>query len=117
MRIHHVQIMIVRGGEPRALHFYEALLGLERIPRPDGMPNPEGVWLRCGDDEIHLGVADGPPDAQSRAHVALELDDLDTVASRLESAGFALVPAQTLGGLRRWHVRDPFQNRIELMGK
>ncbi len=117
MRIHHVQLMMPRGREDEALRFYVELLGLPRIPKPRDMPNPEGVWLSLGDQELHLGVQDGEIDRASRAHVALVTDDLDALSSRLAEAGVALAPSTEVAGLRRMHVRDPFGNRLELMGR
>lgn len=117
MRIHHVQLMIPRGGEGEALRFYGELLALTRIPKPEDMPNPEGLWFTLGDHELHLGVQDAHPDASSRAHVALLVDDLDALVQRLRDAGVELTPSNTMAGLRRVHVRDPFGNRLELMGR
>ena len=117
MRIHHVQLMMPRGREDEAVRFYVDRLGLARIPKPADMPNPEGVWLTLGDHELHLGVQDGEVDGSSRAHVALLVDDLDTLTARLREAGVALEPSNEVAGLRRVHVRDPFGNRLELMGR
>lgn len=117
MRIHHVQIMMPRGREEEALRFYGELFGLARIPKPADMPNPGGVWLSLGETELHLGVQDGAVDAKSRAHVALLVDDLDALCDRLRAASIALTPSNEVAGLRRVHVRDPFGNRLELMGR
>jgi catechol 2,3-dioxygenase-like lactoylglutathione lyase family enzyme len=117
MRIHHVQLMMPRGREDEALRFYVELLGLARIPKPSDMPNPEGLWLSLGEQELHLGVQDAEIDRASRAHVALVTDDLDALSSRLSAAGIALAPSNEIAGLRRVHVRDPFGNRLELMGR
>ncbi len=116
MRIHHVQLMMPRGRDDDALAFYADLLGLARIEKPADMPNPDGIWLRLGEQELHLGVQDHDVDASSRAHVALLVDDLDALAARLRAAGVEVREADALGGLRRAHVRDPFGNRLELMG-
>lgn len=117
MRIHHVQLMMPRGREDEAVRFYVELLGLARIPKPAEMPNPRGVWLSLGDHELHLGVQEADVDPTSRAHVALLVDDLDALCARLTAAGVALAPSNELAGLRRVHVRDPFGNRLELMGR
>lgn len=117
MRIHHVQLMMPRGSEADAVRFYVQLLGLTRVAKPAEMPNPDGVWLALGDGQLHLGVQDGPVDPDSRAHVALLVEDLDALCARLTDAGVALTPSNDLGGLRRVHVRDPFGNRLELMGR
>jgi catechol 2,3-dioxygenase-like lactoylglutathione lyase family enzyme len=117
MRIHHVQIMMPRGREAEAVRFYVELLGLTRIPKPSDLPNPDGVWLTLGDTQLHLGVQDGEIDRSSRAHVALLVESFDALVARLSAAGVEVVPATVVDGLRRAHVRDPFGNRLELMGR
>lgn len=116
MRIHHVQLMMPRGEEAAALAFYRDLFGLERIPKPADMPNPDGVWFTLGDTQLHLGVQDDPP-APTRAHVAFEVDDLDGLVAKLDAAGVQTKPSNPVDGLRRAHVWDPFGNRLELMGR
>ncbi|MFK7991588.1 MAG: VOC family protein [Sandaracinaceae bacterium] len=116
MRIHHVQLMIPRGQEARARAFYGDELGLECIPKPSDMPNPEGVWFLLGDQQLHLGVQDGPP-SPTRAHVAFEVPELDALLDALEQAGHAVRYSNDVGGLRRAHVSDPFGNRLEIMGR
>jgi len=115
VRIHHVQLMIPRGGEDAALAFYRDALGLTRIPKPADMPNPEGIWFALADGELHLGVQDASP-AETRAHVALVVDDLDALVIAVEALGARTKPSDPVAGLRRVHVWDPFGNRLELMG-
>lgn len=115
MRIHHVQVMIARGREDEALAFYAEVLGLQRIPKPADMPNPEGLWFALEGGELHLGVQDEAPPA-SRAHVALEVEDWSAAVERLRAAGARVEPSQPVAGLRRAHVWDPFGNRLELLG-
>lgn len=117
MRIHHVQLMMPRGREADALAFYGELLGLARIPKPADMPNRDGVWFRLGEQELHLGVQDDSVDASSRAHVALLVDDLDALVERLRERHIEVRESNPIGELRRAHVRDPFGNRLELMGR
>ena len=76
--------MIPRGGEDAALAFYRDALGLTRIPKPSDMPNPEGIWFALADGELHLGVQDASP-AETRAHVALVVDDLDALVIAVEA--------------------------------
>ena len=116
MRIHHVQIMMPRGRDEDALAFYTDLLGLRRIPKPADMPNPDGLWFRLAEQELHLGVQDGPVET-TRAHVALVVDDLDRLLETLRDAGVEVRPSNAIGELRRAHVLDPFGNRLELMGR
>ena len=115
MRIHHVQLMIPRGGEDEALAFYRDQLGLARIPKPADMPNPDGVWFRLAQGELHLGVQEGFP-SETRAHVALLVDDLDALVATLDAAGARTRASNDVDGLRRFYVWDPFGNRLELLG-
>lgn len=111
--------MIPAGREDEARGFYEGVLGLIPVPRPD-MPNP-GFWYRCGEQEVHLGVETGPFTASSRAHVAFAVEELDLVRASLEGADFEVREARGAGGGRgtaggrRFHTRDPFGNRLEFM--
>ena len=116
MRIHHVQLMMPRGGDEAALAFYRELLGLERIPKPVDMPNPDGIWFTLGDTQLHLGVQDHPV-AETRAHVAFEVAELDALVAKLDAAGVKTQGSNPVAGLRRFHVWDPFGNRLELMGR
>lgn len=116
MRIHHVQLMMPRGEDEAALAFYAGLLGLERIPKPPDMPNPEGIWLTLGDTQLHLGVQEERP-AATRAHVAFEVEALDALVAKLDEAGVRTEPSNPVDGLRRVHAWDPFGNRLELMGR
>lgn len=105
--------MIPAGREHEATHFYEQLFGLTPIPRPPMQSS--GFWYRCGDNEVHLGVDPHPPDPTSRAHIAFLVAEFDALRGRLEAAGCSLKEAETLNGARRFHVRDPFGNRLEVM--
>jgi catechol 2,3-dioxygenase-like lactoylglutathione lyase family enzyme len=105
--------MIPAGREDEARGFYEGLLGLVPIPRPE-MENP-GFWYRCGAEEVHLGIEAGGGGASSRAHVAFAVENLDTLRARLSGADFEVRDGRPLAGARRFHTRDPFGNRLEFM--
>jgi catechol 2,3-dioxygenase-like lactoylglutathione lyase family enzyme len=105
-----------------ALGFYVDLLGCEVLPRPDFGGGAPGAWLRIGDLQLHLSVAEQTPDPRgSFPHTALYVPAdcfTDTVAA-LEAAGadFVMgyrtredfgVPVQTA------FIRDPSGNVIEL---
>jgi hypothetical protein len=45
----------------------------------------------------------------------LLVDDLATLVTRLEAAGYATKPDNLLAGYDRAYVHDPFGNRIELL--
>jgi len=115
----HVQVAAPRGCEDAARSFYGDLLGLPELPKPPLLAVRGGCWFRLGAHELHVGVDDGFVPA-TKAHPGLEVssvDELRALAGRLERAGIAVEwadPAE-LEGRERFHVRDPWGNRLELL--
>ena len=110
----HVQLAMPRGEEERARAFYAGVLGLTEELKPEA--DRGGCWFAGGDARIHLGIEDSFTPAK-KAHPALLVDDLDTLARQLEAAGVAFTPGRPLAGYIRGDIADPFGNRIELMQK
>jgi len=50
-----------------------------------------------------------------KAHPAFIVDNLQTLVTQLELAGYRTVEDEPLQGYHRRFVNDPFGNRIELM--
>lgn len=104
----------------RALEFYRDVLGLEVDPsRPDlGYP---GAWLQVGpDQQIHLlelpnpdPVENRPPHGGRDRHVALAIDNLNTLMQRLDSGGISYTLSKS--GRRALFCRDPDGNTIEVI--
>jgi catechol 2,3-dioxygenase-like lactoylglutathione lyase family enzyme len=109
----HVQLAMPRGQEERARSFYAGLLGMTELPKPPVLAARGGCWFTSGTAMLHLGVEE--PFAPARkAHPALLTDDLDGLAAALAAAGHACVTADgEIPGVRRFHTRDPFGNRVE----
>jgi catechol 2,3-dioxygenase-like lactoylglutathione lyase family enzyme len=110
----HVQLAMPAGQEERARAFYEGLLGLAWVPKPENLARRGGCWF--GDDgvKLHLGVeADFRP--ARKAHPALLVDSLGELSSRLSAAGIEIKHDEPLEGYDRIYVDDPFGNRLELM--
>ena len=113
--IDHVQVAAPPGCEDEARAFYGGLLGLEELPKPEALAARGGCWFRAGAQELHVGVEE--PFAPARkAHPGLVVDDLDALADaaarrRAQSVASrrSRSPAST-----RFHVADPFGNRLEL---
>ncbi|MEP9362115.1 VOC family protein [Nocardioides sp. CN2-186] len=117
MRLHHVQVACPRGGENAARRFYVDGLAMTEVEKPDDLKARGGAWFRSGGAEIHLGVEE--PFAPARkAHPALVVDDLATVAARLESLGFEVDwrERHTFPGFERFHTHDSHGNRVEVLG-
>jgi catechol 2,3-dioxygenase-like lactoylglutathione lyase family enzyme len=113
-RIDHVQLAMPAGREEDATAFYEGLLGLTRVAKPEALAGNGGCWFERGEVKVHLGV---DPDfrAARKAHPALLVRGLATLAGRLRDAGVPVADGQPLEGETRVYVDDPFGNRIELV--
>jgi len=112
--LHHVQIAMPPERETEARQFYGDLLGLEEEEKPVELAGRGGVWFRRGELRLHLGVEQEFRPAR-KAHPALGVRKLDALAERLERAGLALDWDESLPGLRRFYIEDPFGNRLELI--
>lgn len=110
----HVQLAMPAGEEARAAAFYEALLGIPRVPKPEPLAARGGCWFEAEGIKIHLGVEDGFRPAR-KAHPALRVDGLDRLVETLAGAGVAVQVGEPLEGCRHVYVDDPFGNRIELI--
>ena len=117
--VHHVQVAAPPGCEDVARAFFGALLGLPEIEKPPVLAVRGGCWFQVGAGELHVGIEDAFRPAL-KAHPALLVDStgaLEELAKSLTAAGVELrwaddaeIPSQ-----RRFHVSDPWGNRIELV--
>jgi glyoxylase I family protein len=105
--------------------FYEKVLGLEAIQRPDFAF--KGMWYGVGTGQIHLIVSkkhDGPD--PTGPHIAIEVDDLDATKASLRDMGVSFLDGDAMSmrselseadrrrlGRQIW-VLDPDGNTIEL---
>ena len=112
--IDHVQLAMPAGKEPEARKFYEGILGIPEVPKPDDLAKRGGAWFERGRLKVHLGVE---PDFRParKAHPAMLVDDLSSLVTSLRAAGVTVIDDDPLPGYFRVYVSDPFGNRIELM--
>jgi catechol 2,3-dioxygenase-like lactoylglutathione lyase family enzyme len=113
----HAFITIPSGGEDDARRFYGELLGLDEIAKPEGLSESPGVWFRAGGQELHLG-SDDRHEATKRPHPGFRVESvaaLEELAQRVEAAGVEAEWDDRIEGRRRFYVRDPFGNRVELL--
>jgi catechol 2,3-dioxygenase-like lactoylglutathione lyase family enzyme len=111
--IDHVQVAAPRGCEAEARAFYGGLLALEELEKPEPLRARGGCWFRAGTHELHVGVEE--PFAPARkAHPGFVVDDLAALADRLRAQGIEVTPDETIAGVERAYVADPFGNRLEL---
>ena len=115
--IDHVQLTIPPGdrhlGEARRC--YLDAFGLVEIEKPAPLRERGGIWFEGGPPgqrfQVHLGVEEP---LATRRHPAFVTDDLDALRARCKAAGLRIVDDEPLTGRRRFHVYDPFGNRIEM---
>ncbi|WP_286161057.1 VOC family protein [Arthrobacter sp. MYb213] len=114
------------GSEKEALarNFYVDGLGLTEVPKPPSLQQRGGCWFRKleGDRvlaEVHLGLDPGfvPSDKAHPAFLVENIAGLEAMARRIEVGGYELswVERHSFEGYQRFHCRDPFGNRIEIL--
>jgi catechol 2,3-dioxygenase-like lactoylglutathione lyase family enzyme len=112
--IDHVQLAAPVGCEDAARRFFGELLGLDELAKPEPLRSRGGVWFRAGGQQLHVGVeADFAP--ARKAHPAFSASDYDALQNRLRAAGVEITDDDSIPGLRRCYVADPWGNRIELV--
>ena len=116
-RVHHVSFSV--RDLPRSREFYEGVLGLRTIPRPDfGLA---GVWYGVGGGEIHLIQAPTGAELGSAPekitplanHCAFAIDDYDATLAALKQHGVNVL--ETRSDVGQLWVQDPDGNVIELI--
>jgi catechol 2,3-dioxygenase-like lactoylglutathione lyase family enzyme len=110
----HVQLAMPPGRETDARAFYEGLLDIPEVRKPENLAKRGGCWFERGKLKIHLGVEEEFRPAR-KAHPALLVEDLASLAEKLARAGHPPRKEEPLAGYNRLYVDDPFGNRIELM--
>jgi catechol 2,3-dioxygenase-like lactoylglutathione lyase family enzyme len=112
--IDHVQLAMPEGGEDVARAFYKTLLGMSEVQKPAALIIRGGCWFASGSVQIHLGIeAEFRP--ARKAHPALLCHDYMALLNRLRVAGVEIADDNTIPGVQRCHISDPFGNRIELI--
>ena len=91
--------------------FYEDVLGLTSVPRPDfGFP---GAWLVLGAHQLHL-MELGPVEPDGRQHFAIAITDAEAVADELEERGVAVRRSFGLPAAgKQVFISDPDGHQIE----
>ncbi len=113
--IDHIQVTVPPALEEAALHFYGSVLGLPAIEKPAPLAARGGAWFQVGSTQLHVSIEPAPQNETSKRHVCYLVDDLQTAKSQLEKAAFEIIDEETEPhGLRRFFVRDPAGNRVEI---
>ena len=125
--LHHVSIPV--RDIDQALVFYQAVLGLKQISRPN-FPG-KGAWLACGNGQIHLALN---PSGTFRAkrdispidiHFAMRVEDFEATLQKFRSLGFSeehpighaqklFLDRKSIAGYPQVFLTDPDFNIIEV---
>ena len=104
---------------PRARIFYERVLGLTPSSSRPAM-SFEGAWYELGLQQIHLLRLPNPEKGLIRPehggrdrHVALAVDSVEELASRLDAAGIPYTRSRS--GRAALFCRDPDDNALEFV--
>ncbi len=114
-RLQHAAITVPAERLEEARRFYSDVLGLTEVPRPPEVRSRPGIWYSFGSTELHIQARPNPPIEEGDRHPALVVDDIDAWRSRFADHGVEVIDQPTLYGRRRFNVRDPFGNLLELM--
>lgn len=115
----HVQITVGAAEIDETIRFYREILGLRQIAKPEPLARNGGAWFRiAGGGELHVSVeatATAGTNQASRRHVCFTVADLDAAQASAETAGQSVIAdRQPIPEWRRFYLRDPGGNRIEI---
>jgi catechol 2,3-dioxygenase-like lactoylglutathione lyase family enzyme len=115
-QLQHVSVPMPPDGHAVARRFYGHVLDMEEVPVPSPLAARAPVWFRAGGDghEVHVFVEEQWSADSARHHFCLQVDDLADYRERLTEEGVEVVDTVEIAGRARFHLRDPFGNRIEL---
>ncbi len=114
---HHMSFPV--SDLDRSRRFYEDVLGLKAVPRPD-LGALRGIWYAAGECEVHLietpagvDVGQTPPALNPLArHAAFAVEDYDETLSHMRAHDLEVVESRGAGQM--W-VCDPDGHIIELI--
>ena len=113
LAIDHVQITVPRAIEAQCLAFYRQVLGLPEVEKPEELKLRGGAWFQLPNLQMHVGI-DPEASPRSKRHVCFLVPDLEAARARIVADGIAIEEESVAEGLKRFFIRDPADNRIEI---
>lgn len=113
-QIDHVQVAAPKGSEEQARKFYEGILGMKEVEKPEPLKEGGGVWFEFGSFQLHVGIEE--PFAPARkAHPAFKVSGYEALQKQLTENGIEIKNDSRIPGVARFFVFDPFGNRLEFL--
>ena len=113
MYLSHINLTMPKDGEAVARWFYSGHLGLREMPEPKSPHVRDGLWFDAGGLALHLSVGDNGTTPDPQPHFGLGCGDVGGLKARLKAAGVQIEDGPPVPW-KRFFVRDPFGNRIEI---
>ena len=110
--IDHVNVTVPIGTTAQAVAFYVDVFGLTPLDKPSG-GRLAGAWLQL-DPGTQLHLSEHPVAPNPQAHFAIRVSDYAAVEAAAVRRGAPCEPLADRGRNRRFLVRDPAGNGIEV---
>jgi predicted enzyme related to lactoylglutathione lyase len=111
----HVNVTVPAEAEAAAKEFYGTVLGLKEIPKPAGTRQNLGAWYDLGGVQLHLSVEEKVTNAASDRHVCYVVADIAVAERHIRWSGTEIISdPRPIAGVKRFYVRDPGGNLIEI---
>ena len=114
MYLSHVNVTMPKDGEVIARMFYTGQLGMRELVGPECVELPGGVCFEAGGLALHLSVEEQRMGADTHRHFGLGCGNVDGLRARLKAAGVEIEDGPPAPPWKRFFIRDPFGNRIEV---
>lgn len=113
-KIDHIQVAAPRDSEEEAIRFYSVILGMKEIEKPEPLKARGGVWFEFGSFQLHIGIED-PFKPAKKAHPAFKVSGFEALKQHLAERGIESKQDDSIPGVERFFIFDPFGNRLEFM--
>lgn len=124
---HHISL--TTKDLPRAIGFYENVLGFKRVTRPPF--KLDGAWLQNGTLEIHLidlalgSFRNSNAVSSDDVHFAIRITDFESLVSRLAQFGYVeglaedngkriIIKRSSMAGYHQLYIMDEDRHLIEI---
>ncbi|AQU80441.1 MULTISPECIES: VOC family protein [Planococcus] len=114
LTIDHVQVAAPAEEEQVARNFYAEILGMQEIEKPEALKGRGGAWFEFGSQQLHVGVEE-PFSPAKKAHPAFQVAGYEKLKEHLLVNKIELKEDNSIPGVERFFVFDPFGNRLEFL--